>query len=91
MFPKPTQKRMKGTRDVSHKQLFCYLCFLFFLFHLTPISFVHSWKPFIFFSSRFSWCCSCRDKPLRSGTVVRGGGLWWSGGHRSYTKYKPPP
>ena len=31
MFPKPTQKRMKGTQDVSHKQLFCFfLCFLFF-------------------------------------------------------------
>lgn len=50
MFPKPTQKRIKGTRDVSYKQLFCNLCFLFFFFfHLTPISFVHSWNPFIFF------------------------------------------
>lgn len=32
MFPKPTQKRIKGTRDVSHKQLFCNLCFQFFFF-----------------------------------------------------------
>jgi len=29
MFPKPTQKRIKGTRDVSHKHLFCNLFFLF--------------------------------------------------------------
>lgn len=53
MFPKPTQKRMKGTQDVSHKQLFCFFCVSYFFFHLNPFSFVHSWNPFIFFQLIF--------------------------------------
>lgn len=30
MFPKPTQKRMKGTQDVSQKQFFCFFVFPIF-------------------------------------------------------------